>query len=162
VPFAHHTLDEGGGAHLPWLQATPDPITTVTWQTWVEVNPDVATRMGIREGDIVAIESKDGGRIEVPVYVNPAASDRVLAVPLGQGHTSMGRWATRDGRVRGANAMDLLAPLTDQATGALAYGATRVSLTPTGRHVELPKFEGFVPAYQIPDAPIIEITRGDT
>jgi len=160
VVFPHHTLGTGEAAHLPWLQGTPDPITTMAWQTWVEMNPDDAQRKGISEGDIVAIESRDGGRIEVPVYVSPAASPTVLSVPLGQGHNSYGRWATRDGGVRGANPMDLLAPITDQATGALAYGATKVKLSKTGRHISVAKFEGQVIAYQLPDEPVVQVTRG--
>lgn len=44
VPFAHNTLGAGESAHLPWLQAAPDPITSVTWQTWVELNPRVASQ----------------------------------------------------------------------------------------------------------------------
>ncbi|HLH24415.1 MAG TPA: molybdopterin-dependent oxidoreductase [Chloroflexota bacterium] len=154
VVFPHNTLGHGETAHLPWLQATPDPTTTVVWQTWVEVNPRVAARLGLAEGDVVAIESPNG-RVEVPVYVHPAAPPDVLALPLGQGHAAYGRWA----RGRGVNPLDLLAPLADQATGALAYGATRVRLTPTGRHVGVPKHEGTVPAYQLPDEQVIQVTR---
>jgi anaerobic selenocysteine-containing dehydrogenase len=154
VVFPHNTLGHGEGAHLPWLQATPDPTTTVVWQTWVEVNPRLAERLGLAEGDVVAIESPNG-RVEVPVYVHPAAPPDVLALPLGQGHTAYGRWA----RGRGANPLDLLAPLADEATGALAYGATRVRLAPTGRRVAVPKFEGTVPAYQLPDDEVVKVTR---
>ncbi|HZS02354.1 MAG TPA: molybdopterin-dependent oxidoreductase [Chloroflexota bacterium] len=154
VVFPHNTLGDGEGAHLPWLQATPDPTTTVTWQTWVEVNPRLAERLGLAEGDVVAIESPNG-RVEVPVYVHPAAPPDVLALPLGQGHTAYGRWA----RGRGVNPLDLLAPLADEATGALAYGATRVRLTKTGRHVAVPKFEGTMPARQLDDRPVVKVTQ---
>jgi menaquinone reductase, molybdopterin-binding-like subunit len=152
--FPHHTLGAGNGAYLPWLQATPDPLTSVTWQTWVEVNPRVAERTGVKEGDIVVLESA-AGHIEVPVYVHPAAPPDVLAVPLGQGHR-VGRWA----RDRGANPMALLAPLADVGSGALAYGSTRVRMRPTGRHTGLPKLEGTVPAYQLPEQEVIQIARG--
>src|SRR5207253_5306910 len=33
--FPHHTLGAGEAAHLPWLQATPDPVTSAVWRTWV-------------------------------------------------------------------------------------------------------------------------------
>jgi len=56
--------------------------------------------------------------------------------------------------------MDLLAPITDQATGALAYGATKVKLSKTGRHISVAKFEGQVIAYQLPDEPVVQVTRG--
>jgi len=157
VVFPHNTLGAGEAAHLPWLQATPDPLTSATWQTWVEINPKLAKEKGLREGDIVTLTSPRGS-VEVPVYVSPAAPPNVLAVPLGQGHTGYGRWAER----RGVNPMQILAPLADAATGALAYGATRVRMTATGRRISLPKFEGTVPAYQVPGHEVVPVTRGDT
>ncbi len=155
VVFPHNTLGTGEAAHLPWMQSTPDPLTSVTWQTWVEVNPKTADQMGLHEGDVVAVVSQHG-RVEVPVYIFPAAPPTVLAMPLGQGHTQDGRWA----RGRGVNPMTLVAPVADQATGALAYGATRVRMEKTGRKVSLPKFEGNVPAVLTPDQTIIQVTRG--
>jgi molybdopterin-containing oxidoreductase family iron-sulfur binding subunit len=154
VAFPHHTLGAGEGAHLPWLQATPDPTTSVVWKTWVEVNPKLGQRLGVREGDIVRLESLRGS-IDLPVYIHPAAPPDVLSVPLGQGHAASGRWAAG----RGANPLDVLAPLADGASGGLAYAATRVRLAKTGRRIRLPKLEGDVPAYQLPGQPIIKITR---
>ncbi|MGH2353717.1 MAG: molybdopterin-containing oxidoreductase family protein, partial [Chloroflexota bacterium] len=154
IVFEHHTLAAGQGAHLPWLQAAPDPTTTVVWQTWVEVNPGLARRLGLREGDIVRLESPQG-QVEVPVYVSPAAPPDVLSVPMGQGHIAYGRWAEH----RGVNPMAILAPLVDEATGALAYAATRVRLAKTGRRIALAKFEGTVPAYQLPDEKVLQVTN---
>jgi anaerobic selenocysteine-containing dehydrogenase len=155
IVFPHNTLGAGQTAHLPWLQAAPDPVTSVVWQTWVELNPRVAEQLKLREGDIVVVESP-AGRLEVPIYVNPAAPHNVLGMPLGQGHSSYGRWAER----RGANPLDLLAPLVDEATGSLAYAATRVRLSSAGRRIAMPKFEGSVPAYQLPHEEVLRVTRG--
>ena len=153
VPFAHNTLGEGRAAHLPWLQAAPDPVTSVVWRSWVELNPRPAARLGVEEGDLVTVETP-AGRAELPVYVNPAAPPDVLGVPMGQGHVGYGRWA--DGR--GVNPLDLLVPLVDEATGALAYAATRARVFPVGRRADLPKFEGTVPAYQVPGAEVLKVT----
>jgi molybdopterin-containing oxidoreductase family iron-sulfur binding subunit len=49
-------------------------------------------------------------------------------MPMGQGHTTFTRYASG----RGANPVNLLAPVTEAATGALAWGATRVRLTRVG------------------------------
>jgi anaerobic selenocysteine-containing dehydrogenase len=152
VVFPHNTLGVGEAAHLPWLQAAPDPVTSVTWQSWVELNPAVAARLQLTEGDLVAVESP-AGRVEVLAYVSPAAPREVLAMPLGQGHAGFGRWANG----RGANPMQLLGPLADGATGALAYGATRVRLSKTGRQRALPKLEGMAPARQLPGQEVIQV-----
>ncbi|MFQ5860347.1 MAG: molybdopterin dinucleotide binding domain-containing protein, partial [Dehalococcoidia bacterium] len=142
------------GAHLPWLQATPDPVTTVVWQTWVELNPRTAEDLGVREGDIVEVESPHG-IIQAPVYVHPAAPPDVVAIPVGQGHTLYGRYAQQ----RGANPFSILAPRTDQETGALAWAATRVRIRATGQHIRMPKFEGNVEPIQDPEHPIVQVTR---
>jgi anaerobic selenocysteine-containing dehydrogenase len=136
------------------MQSTPDPITSATWQTWVEVNPRVAEQMAIKEGDVVAVETPQG-RIEVPVYIHPAAPPTILAVPLGQGHTAFGRWAER----RGANPIDLLAPSADQTTGSLAYGATRARLVKTGRRLPIPKYEGTAESVQLEEIKILKVTN---
>jgi anaerobic selenocysteine-containing dehydrogenase len=136
------------------MQGTPDPVTSVTWQTWVELNPKSASDLGLREGDILAVVSQHG-RVEVPVYVNPAAAPGVVSMPLGQGHTNYGRWAEK----RGQNPMILIAPVADDTTGTLAYGATRVRLEKTGRRMTVPKFEGNVKALVDPVYNIVQVTR---
>jgi hypothetical protein len=156
MPFEHPFLGAGEGANLPWLQALPDPVTTVVWQTWVELNPRRAAQLGLEEGDLVKLETPQGSA-ELPVYLNPAAPPDVLGVPLGQGHTAYGRYAEK----RGINPVrDLLAPLTDAATGSLAYAATRARISKTGKHMALPKFEGDVPAYQIPGKEVLKVQYG--
>ncbi len=90
------------------------------------------------------------------MYVSPAAPPEVLTMPLGQGHSGLGRWA--DGR--GVNPLRLLAPLADGATGAMAYGATRVALSRTGRRVALPKLEGSAPVRQLPGREVLKVSHG--
>jgi anaerobic selenocysteine-containing dehydrogenase len=152
VVFPHNTLGAGESAHLPWLQAAPDPVTSVTWQTWVEINSQLANSMQLEEGDIVAVESPRG-RVEAPAYISPAAPPEIVAMPLGQGHTGFGRWAN----ARGANPMQLLEPLSDEITGALAYGATRVKLSKTGRRALIPKLEGSASPRQLPGQEVLEV-----
>ena len=139
LPFQSNSLGEGQLAHLPWLQAAPDPITTVVWRTWVEINPAKARELKVSLGDIVTIESSQGS-IEAPVYIHPGIAPGVVAIPVGQGHTAYTQYA----QDRGANVLSILAPKTEQTTGALAWAATRVRVRPTGRRLQLPRLEGHV------------------
>lgn len=158
MPFTSASLGDGRGAALPWLQATPDPVTSATWQTWVEINTKVAREMGIDEGDVVRLTS-DHGSIEALAYRHPGMPPGVVSVPVGQGHQEAGRYA----RGRGANVLSILAPVVDGQAGALAWAATRVSLSKTGRWVRLPKFENTVSeAPRDEDRQIIQITKHDT
>ncbi|MBI2872715.1 MAG: molybdopterin-dependent oxidoreductase [Chloroflexi bacterium] len=152
--FRSLSLAEGQNAHLPWLQALPDPLTTVVWRTWVEVNTRTAAQMGLKLGDMVEVVSPQG-RIMVPVYPHPAVHPDAVAIPLGQGHTAYGRYA----QDRGANVLSILAPAVEGETGALAWGATRVRLVKTGESIDLAKFEGMVPAFPVSEEEaVIQIT----
>ena len=149
IPFSHNTLLEGQNSHLPWLQAAPDPLSTITWQTWVEINDGQAKEMGLREGDIVRLESSPGMSIRAPVYPSPAVPPGVVSVPLGQGRHAGSEYATgRDDR-ESSNVMSILAPSLVEGTGALAWANTRVRVLPTGDSIRTSKLEGVVRAVEI-------------
>src|SRR5579863_7255666 len=38
LPFASQMFYDGSLAHLPWMQEAPDPLSSVMWGTWVEIN----------------------------------------------------------------------------------------------------------------------------
>ena len=126
MTMGHH------GAHLPWLQELPDTLTTAMWGTWVEINPATAARYGIAQGDVVRIQSSLGS-IEAPAVLFPGIRPDVLAMPVGQGHTSYGRYATG----RGVDPLQLAVPAFDDQSGAFATGATRVQIERTGRRGRL-------------------------
>ena len=158
TPFSQTGIGAGGAAHLPWMQATPDPITTATWRTWIEVNSRLAEDLDIREGDVIKVTSPRGS-IEALAYPHPGVPPDTVAIPLGQGHKARGRYA----KDRGANVFSILSPLTDEDSGALAWAATKVNIEKTEEWVRVPKFENTVP-----DLPrdehhhVIEITQEDS
>ncbi len=148
LPFAHNSLLDGRNAHLPWMQAVPDPITTITWQTWVELNHHKAEELNLREGDVVRLESA-AGSITALVYPNPALPPNVAAVPLGQGRRSGPGYATGGDARESSNVMDLLSAGQTAETGALAWAGHKVRLVATGESLRVSKFEGHFPAREI-------------
>jgi molybdopterin-containing oxidoreductase family iron-sulfur binding subunit len=136
-PYPSNVLRDGRGANLPWLQELPDPLTSIVYGSWVEVNPVTAKELGLADGDVVSVESP-GGALEAPVFVYQAIRPDVIAIPIGQGHSAYGRYAKN----RGVNPLQILAPQEEPVTGSLALGGTRVKLIPTGRRVELVKTGG--------------------
>jgi len=145
-PFLLHVypsqaFSDGRTAHLPWLQEMPDPMTTVMWGSWVEVNPQTAATLGVHEGDVLKVSSPQGS-LELPVYIYPGLRPDVIAITAGQGHTQLGRYAAN----RGANPLKLLASTLDRSSGAGLQTSVRVSAVKTGR-VELPiRFGSDAPA----------------
>ena len=138
-PFASASLLDGRSASLPWMQAMPDPISTATWQTWVEINHRVAEERGIKEGDVIEISSARG-TITALAMPNPATPPDTVSVPFGQGHRDAGRYASG----RGSNVLAILDAVHDEGTGSLAWSANKVSIRATGDWVRVPKFENTV------------------
>jgi molybdopterin-containing oxidoreductase family iron-sulfur binding subunit len=134
LPVPSSMLYDGRGANKPWLLETPDPVTKITWHSWIEVSPETARVLDVREGEILRLSSSHGS-VEAPVYVYPGLRNDVVAMPLGLGHTEYGEFA----RGRGANALDLLGP---GQGGFLPYLSTRVQVTKTRGYKKLAKTEG--------------------
>ena len=119
--YEHATLGLGEHANLPWLQELPDPMTSVIWGSWVEINPKTAGSLGIADGDTVEVHTSERS-VRAPAVLYPPIRPEVIAMPYGQGHEGFGRYAGK----RGVNAA-LLSPLPANSTaGALAIRA-RVS-----------------------------------
>lgn len=118
---------DGSAANRPWIQELPDPMTTVTWNSFVLIHPTAAQSLGIRDNDVVQITS-DAGSLEAVVYLYPAIRPDTVAMPFGQGHTALGRWAAG----RGSNPAQILTAAGNGA-GDLAFADTRVTVAPTGR-----------------------------
>ena len=158
TPFAHNSLLDGRNSHLPWLQGAPDPLSTITWQTWVEISDQDAKALRVREGDVVLIESSKGS-VRVLVYPTPAVPPGTVSIPFGQGRRHGSDYATDRPGIESSNVMDILEPSLVEGTGALAWANTRVKLSKTGDSVKVSKFEGIVRAVEVGIMPGEQIIR---
>jgi molybdopterin-containing oxidoreductase family iron-sulfur binding subunit len=128
---------DGRGANRPWLQELPDPITQITWGTWLEIHPDTAKELGLRKGGLVRIQSPHG-TLEVPAYPYPGIDRNTVAMPIGQGHTSFGRFA------EGApgNPSTLLSPDINPSSGGISWSVSGVTLERSGSTVPIAHTDG--------------------
>ncbi len=115
------THAEGRGANVPWLQEVLGVHTGVKWESWVEIHPATAARLGIADGDPVWVESPLG-RIRTRARLYPGAQPDVVNMPYELGHRAYGRWA----RERGANPNWILANAYDHLGGTAGFFSTRV------------------------------------
>ena len=144
LPFSSQAFLDGATAHLPWMQEMPDPLSTAMWSTWAEVNPQTATRLGLAEGDMIAITSAHG-TIHAPVVFAPGVAPDIIAMPTGQGHETFTRYASG----RGSNPVEVLAPVVESETGTLAWAATRVKIAKVGEgNGELIRFGGSLTEFE--------------
>jgi anaerobic selenocysteine-containing dehydrogenase len=156
IPGVSASLRDGRHANQPWLQESPDPLTTIVWGSWVEMHPKTAEKLGIVEGDIVEVASKSGS-IQAQAYIFPGIHPDAVSVPLGNGHDAMGRYA----KGVGVNAFSIIDPVFDQATGELAMNETRVKISKTGKRVLVVKDEGAVGGKQMGKKIAVRVSSDD-
>lgn len=119
VPYRPLGYAEGTGANLPWLRVLRGRPRQSGWHPMATMHPESAP--GVADGDRVRISSP-WGALSIPVRLDERMPVGHVAVPMGGGHTAMGRWA----RGVGVNPMILLAPGSQPVTGANLLCATRV------------------------------------
>jgi anaerobic selenocysteine-containing dehydrogenase len=127
LPYLSVQFGDGSMAHLPWLQEMPDPLTSAMWSSWIEINPRTAARLGIANGDLIDVTSSQG-TLRVPAMIFPGIAPDTVAMPVGQGHENFTRIASG----RGVNPIAILAPMTADGMGTLAWAATRVKIARAG------------------------------
>ena len=144
IPSVNASLRDGRNANQPWLQESPDPMTTIVWDSWMEIHPRKAAELGITEGDIVEVTGKNGS-VKVQAYLFPGIHPDAISIPIGRGHEALGRYA----KGYGVNPFQILDMVFDKETGELALHETRVKVSKTGERVIVVKDEGPVGGRQM-------------
>ena len=122
VIFAHPFLHDGRHANKPWAQEVPEPVSSWSWTTWAEIHPATADKLGLVRGDRVTV-STSRGSIDIDWSPSPAIRPDTVAVVLGNGKTTGGRYTRY-----GANPMKLIGAELDASTGALRFTSSRAGL----------------------------------
>ncbi len=127
VPSARLGLFDGRHANLPWLQEAPDQISKVVWDSWAEMHPATAAKMGISNLELIRVDSEHGS-VELRVVLLKGVHRDAIAIPLGQGHEVYGRYA----KGLGVNPLKILNATVDSKTGELAMYSTQVTVKRIG------------------------------
>lgn len=110
-------------ANMPTLQEISGMVVNETWDSWLEMSPESAHRLGLHDKDPVWVESPFGKARTKVRLVSGLRSD-VVNLPYNQGHRAVGRWA----KDRGVNGLELMGPGTEPLTGLAAFTNTRVKV----------------------------------
>ncbi len=111
-------------ANMPTLQEISGMTVGETWNSWLEMNPESADRLGLRDRDTVWVESSSGKKLKVKLRLVAGVRPDVVNLPYNQGHKAVGRWA----QGRGVNGLEIMAPATEPLTGLAAFTNTRVKV----------------------------------
>ena len=117
------THAEGRGSNSPWMQEISGLHVGMRWDSWVEINPETAKGLGIRDGDEVWVESVVS-KIKTRAKLYPGAMPHVVNMPFEPGHRAYGRWA----RGVGVNPNEILVNENDRLGGLAAFFSTRVKV----------------------------------
>lgn len=91
--FPHPYYYDGRNANRRWLQEMPEPVTKAVWGTWAEIHPQTAQKLGVRTDDVIELSS-GSTTMRIPAYVWEGIAPDTVAVPIGEGHTDYGRFAS--------------------------------------------------------------------
>jgi molybdopterin-containing oxidoreductase family iron-sulfur binding subunit len=136
VVYPSPVLGDGRATNKPWLQELADPVTKIAWQSWIEIHPTTAARLGVENGDHLKVDTA-AGSVTAPAYVYLGVRPDVVAMATGRGHTSYGRYAQNVG----VNPLDAL-PVAHDVSGGLALTTVKARVSKTGDQSQLVSTEG--------------------
>jgi molybdopterin-containing oxidoreductase family iron-sulfur binding subunit len=125
--FTDPGVYDGRFATNGWLQELPEPITKLTWGNAVIMAPSLMDDLGLRDGQMVAIEL-EGRAVSGPALAVPDVADRTVCLHLGYGRRSL----AGTGYEIGFDAT----PLKDRSDAAFITGAKivpRLGIEPLAR-----------------------------
>jgi len=112
---------ENGSQNYPWAQEIFLVMHGMGWTNFVEINSKTAHALGIRDGDMVWVESPFN-KIKVRARVFEGIHPQVVSISSGQGHYAYGRWA----KGIGVNPNEIIGVDYDRISGQSAFFNTRV------------------------------------
>lgn len=126
-------IHDGRQANNAWLQELPDPITSITWDNYLNVAPSTAKKLKLREHDVVWVEA-NGKRLELPVHIQPGVHPHVFSVAVGYGRK-------RAGHVGNQAGWDVF-PFVKMTSEQLVFSGQEVKIARTGKRFELATTQG--------------------
>jgi molybdopterin-containing oxidoreductase family iron-sulfur binding subunit len=146
----------GKNGNRTWMLEVPHPITQVVWDSWVEINPDTAVKLGIKHGELVEV-STPKGKVEVAAWLYYGIEKDTLAMPAGLGRSvPFPNYKSSHGKnmwvpvietieeakqlvhnVVGVNVMNLFPFAQDRLADDLNFTTSQVQIKPTGRKAYL-------------------------
>jgi molybdopterin-containing oxidoreductase family iron-sulfur binding subunit len=96
VFYQKTAIRDGAMSSNPWLQELPDPISKVTWDNYITMNPVQMEKMGFvttydqEHGLNMASVTVNGQKLTLPVYPQPGQTFNTVGIALGYGRGTNG------------------------------------------------------------------------
>lgn len=123
VLFPHPYIGAGRQANRPWAREIPDPLSGFSWDTWVEIHPETADKLGLKKNHGVTLKTSKGSE-NVGWFGSPGVRKDTVAVVMGGGKENSGRYAKY-----GISPTKLISHKLDANSGAISYVVEKASLS---------------------------------
>ncbi len=127
-------MEDGRYGHMGWFQELPDAMTTIVWDSWIELNEQVAKKLGVRRHDVIKVTIGDK-EIVASAYPTPALHPEAVGLPSGRGQLS-GQYAKI-----GFNPNHFLQGVVEKETGAVKGEASGLTIEKMGHSERLTTFD---------------------
>src|SRR5690242_980723 len=135
IVFRHDpSIYDGRFANNAWLQEIEKPLSKLTWENVLYVNPADANKLGLPQSQDVAVVTVNyrGKRLNIPAYVQPGQTEGAVTMFFGYGRTRAGR--TGDGK--GVNAYTL-------RTADMPFFGAGAAISKTGETYKVASLQGY-------------------
>lgn len=132
--YSKVSMGDGRSANNAWLQEMPDPLTTITWDNYLNIGPQFAADLGLVTNDVVLVKS-DTAKFEIPVKVQPGIAKGAVTLSYGYGRTAAGKVGTGVG----SNAFKFA---KFDGEHGFNFNGVFVSLSKTGKKYQLADTQG--------------------
>ena len=126
--YSKISMHDGSQANNPWLQEMPDPISTVTWDNYLNLSPALAGKLGVEKNDVIRLSNGESS-VDVPVIIQPGMHASAVSLSLGYGRTAAGKI----GNGVGVNAYAFVQSIKGQEV----FSGFSVSVAKTGKFYKL-------------------------
>ncbi len=123
LPYQPLLTMENGSQNYPWAQQIFLVMHGIGWTNFIELNSRTAKDLGIKNGDMVWVESPYN-KIKVKAKVFEGIHPQAVSISLGQGHYAHGRWQ----KGIGVNPNEIIGVDYDHVSGQSTFFNTRVRI----------------------------------
>ena len=125
ILFPHPYVADGRHANRPWAREVPEPLSGFSWDSWIEVHPETAEKIGLKK-DKGAVLKTDSGSLNVGWFGSPGMRRNAVSVVMGGGKANSGRYAKY-----GSNPLSIIKHRLDPNSGEISYTGNKATVLPS-------------------------------
>jgi anaerobic selenocysteine-containing dehydrogenase len=124
MPYETLAITNGPLANPPFMTKLLFDFELKGNDSFVEINPQTAARVGVGESDRISLKS-ERGTLKCRAHLTEAARPGVVFIPMGLGHRAFDSYISG----KGVNANEILVARQDLVTGLASWWGTRIRIS---------------------------------